>query len=203
MNRPCCCAPRLAFLKKPCLCILILLGAADSARTGAAVLEESDLQPLAAQVKRLTEALEYLGSPLDAKTQTELKAALEEKSSKIASEKIQNALEAKCLFIVNINPEMRVKVASGPARPELVEQGWRQFLVKVVNESGTTAALRAVSPNAISVYSQDGGGPRSSASDRFYRKPGQSLPLEANAHLWLALQTYDRQPLGHSPRGLP
>ena len=203
MNMQCSSAAKLAFLKKPRLGILLLLGAATSALADTPVLPESDWQPLTAQVKRLTEALEYLGSPVDAKTQAALKEALDEKSIKNAAEKIQNALDAYCLFIVNINPEMRVNVASGPAKPELVEQGWRQFLVKVVNDSGTTAALQAVSPNAVSVYSQDRGGPRSSASDQFYRKQGQSLPLADNAQLWLELQTYDAQPLGKSLSGLP
>src|SRR5262245_2960630 len=96
------------------------------------VLSESDWQPFTAQVKRITEALEYLGSPLEANTRAVLNQALAEKNPKEAAEKIQNALDAHALFVVNINPEMRVKVARGPAKPELVEQGWRQFLVKVV-----------------------------------------------------------------------
>jgi hypothetical protein len=201
MNMRCSGAPKLAFLT--CLSLLLLLGAATSASADTTVLPESDWQPFTAQVKRLTEALEYLGSPLDAKTQAALKEALDEKSINSAAGKIQNALAAHCLFIVNINPEMRVKVASGPAKPELVEQGWRHFLVKVVNDSGTTAPLRAVSPNAVAVYSQDSGGPRSSASDQFYRKPGQALPLTDDAQLWLELQTYDAPPLGKSLSGLP
>ena len=45
-------------------------------------------------------------------------------------------LDARCLAGVNINPESRVKVARGPAAAELVEQGWRVFLVKVHNEGG-------------------------------------------------------------------
>ncbi|HWY75037.1 MAG TPA: CehA/McbA family metallohydrolase, partial [Verrucomicrobiae bacterium] len=184
-------------------CIVFLLAAVTAALADAAALQDSDWQPLAAQVKRLTEAMEYLGSPFDAATQASLTEALNDKNSKNAADKIQNTLDAHCLFIVNINPEMRVKVASGPAKPELVEHGWRQFLVKVVNESGTTAALRAVSPNAVSVYSMDGGGPRTSASDQFYREKGQSLSLTNNAQLWLELQTYDAQPLGKSLSGLP
>ena len=85
----------------------------------------------------------------------------------------------------------------------MVEQGWRQFLVKVVNDSGTTAALQAVSPNAISVYSKDDGGPRGNASDQFYRKKGETLPLTDAAQLWLDLQTFDQQPLSKTLSGLP
>jgi hypothetical protein len=40
-------------------------------------------------------------------------------------------LDARCLAGVNINPESRVKVARGAAAAELVQQGWRVFLVKV------------------------------------------------------------------------
>ena len=198
-----CSAPKLIALDELRLAFLLLLGTSASALAAVVALPESDWQPFTAQVKRLTEALEYLGSPLDAKTQASLKEALAEKNLTNASEKIQSALDVHCLFIVNINPEMRVKVAAGPVKSELVEQGWRQFLVKVVNESGTTAPLRAVSPNALSVYSDEGGGPKRSASDQFYRDKGQTPTLADNAQLWLELQTYDAQPLGKNLSGLP
>ena len=158
-------------------------------------------QPFAAQVTRLIEAKDYLGSPFSADEKKAIDAAMKDTDTKRAAEKLQEILDRHCLFGVSINPEMRVKVAAGPAKAELVAQGWRQFLVKVVNDSGTTAPLQAVSPNAISVYSQDGGGPRNNDSDKFYRKKGQSLPLTDNAQLWLDLQTYDQQPLGKSLSG--
>ena len=47
---------------------------------------------------------------------------------------------------VNINPESRVKVARGPAAAELVEQGWRVFLVKVHNEGGRDRAAAGDQP---------------------------------------------------------
>ena len=43
---------------------------------------------------------------------------------------IQAALDPYCLVGININPESRVKVVPGPAKPELVRGDWRQFLVK-------------------------------------------------------------------------
>jgi hypothetical protein len=182
---------------------LILLCAAAPALASTVSLPESDWQPFTAQIKRLTEALDYLGSPLDAKERDSLSQAFTEKEVKIGVGKIQDVLDAHCLFIVNINPEMRVKVAPGGAKPELVEQGWRQFLVKVINEAGTTATLRAVSPNAVSVYTDEGGGPKRSASDQFYREKGQDLAMADNGQLWLDLQTYDAQPIGKSLGGLP
>ncbi len=190
-------------MKTRCFFLLLLFASATTVLAATTTLSESDWQPFTAQVKRLGEALDYLGSPLDEKSQTTLKEAFAEKSLTNASEKIQGVLDARCLFIVSINPEMRVKVAPGPAKPELVEQGWRQFLVKVINDSGTTAPLRAVSPNAVSVYSDEGGGPKRSASDQFYRDKGRNLPLADSAQLWLELRTYDAQPMATSLSGLP
>ncbi len=161
-----------------------------------------DWQPFVAQVTRLIEATDYLGSPFGADEKKAIAAATQDSNTNRAIEKLQTILDRHCLFGVTINPEMRVKVTAGPAKPELVEQGWRQFLVKVVNESGTTAALQAVSPNAIAVYSKDDGGPRGNASDQFYRKKGEALPLTDAAQLWLELQTFDQQPLTKTLSGL-
>src|SRR5277367_5618268 len=108
---------------------------------GATLPIEKDVewQPFAAQVNRLIEATDYLGSPFSAEEKTAIDAAMKDADTKRAAENLQTILDQHCLFGVTINPEMRVKVAAGPAKPELVEQGWRQFLVKVVNDSGTTA----------------------------------------------------------------
>ena len=178
---------------------------ASRAVWGATLPIEKDVewQPLAAQVKRLIEATDYLGSPFSADEKKEIDTAVKDADTKRAAETIQTILDRHCLFGVTINPEMRVKVAAGPAKPELVEQGWRQFLVKVVNDSGTTAELRAVSPNAISVYSEADGGPRRNSSDQYYRKKGEDLPLADAAQLWLELQSFNKQPLSQTLSGLP
>ncbi len=72
----------------------------------------------------------------------EIRTALANDDSAAAVEKIQEVLDPLCLAGVSVNPESRVKVQTGPAAKELVEQGWRVFLVKVHNEAGVTAALR-------------------------------------------------------------
>jgi hypothetical protein len=154
-------------------------------------------QPFIAQVKRLIEASEYLGSPFGAADKRALDEAIQQ-SDAAACEKIQAVLDAHCLFGVTINPENRVKVAPGPARPELVEQGWRQFLVKVQNDSGSSAPLTAVSPNAVSLFDS---GSANTASDKEYRKRGDTSPRQA-ADLWLDMQTFDKQPLKPALSGL-
>ena len=100
-----------------------------------------DLQPLAAQVRRIAEALELAGTPLSPAEKTQLNAAT-------TAAQIQELLDPKCLFGVQINPEMRVKALPGDAPATLDEHGWRVFLIKVQNDSGTTAALRVSSPQA-------------------------------------------------------
>lgn len=183
---------------------VVMVVAACSVSAAPLPIEKNvDWQPFTAQVRRLIEATDYLGSPFSASEKKDIEATMKDTETNRGSEKLQAILDRHCLFGVSINPEMRVKVAPGPAKPELVEQGWRQFLVKVVNESGTTADLQAVSPNAISVYSNEGVGPRNNESDKFYRRKGEALPLTDNAQLWLDFRMYDMQPLGKSLSGLP
>ena len=142
-----------------------------------------DLQPLIAQVKRIIAAMDYLGAPLAEDDRSALEGAfrLGDASSNEVGERIQRVLDRSCLVGVEINPEARVKVLPGPAAPELVQHGWRQFLVKVHNEAGSTAALRGASAQA--------------------RRLAGSPPEEI-ADRWLDLATFDRQPLTGTLSGL-
>src|SRR5262249_5976016 len=133
--------------------LTLLPKAADSQNL--ALVHDVEWQPLAASIRRLIDATDYLGAPFKAADKQALLAALDSAPTE-ATDKIQEILDQYCLFGVNINPESRVKVAAGPAQPELVEQGWRSFLVKVQNDAGVTAELQALSPNAQSLF--EGGG---------------------------------------------
>src|SRR6266700_7057290 len=113
------------------------------------VVANVEHQPLAAQVLRLIEALQVVGEPLPANEAAELRKLAEASSAKPAAVlEMQKILDRHCLIGVNINPESRVKALEGPAKAELVEQGWRTFLVKVQNEAGITPVLAVESPNA-------------------------------------------------------
>src|SRR5436190_1136073 len=138
------------------------------------IIDNIEFQPFAEQAKRILEASEYLGSPIA----KEDRASIEKASN---AQDIQRALDKYCLFGVHINPEMRVKVAQGEAKPALLEQGWRQFLVEVTNEAGTTATLKAESPNAQKLFNS---------------------PKEDVANRWLELQMFDQQPLAKTLSGL-
>jgi hypothetical protein len=151
-------------------------------------------QPLAASIRRLMEATDSLGSPLSAADGRDLRRALESADGSEAVEKVQEILDKYCLFAVSINPESRVKVAQGLAKPELLEQGWRIFLVKVQNEAGVTAELQAVSPNGQSLFDSEWS---KRLSDKYYKHAG----TEAR-DLWLDLVMVQGQPLRKGLSGL-
>jgi hypothetical protein len=103
------------------------------------VKPDVDPRELIAQALRVLAAAEGVGIPLSPGSVR----AVEALPPATVTEALQRMLDRWCLVDVHINPEMRVKVARGPARPLLVRRDWRAFLVKVRNEAGTTAALRA------------------------------------------------------------
>ena len=111
-----------------------------------------ELQPLAAQVQRLLDALDFLGAPLPEKDTKTLREVGDVKDKSAAINTIQDVLDAHCLAGVRITSRENIETFSGPARPELAEQGWRIFLVKVHNQGEVSGMeLRAESPAALPV----------------------------------------------------
>jgi hypothetical protein len=142
--------------------LIVLAGGSPGARGQDAlpIVSKVSLQPLSAQAKVLTDALDVLGQPLSAETKAALDKAYSAAEEADGVKAIQEALDPLCLLAVDINPEARVKVAAGPAKPLLVEQGWRAFLIKVHNQAGLTAELKADSPQAGKVYNVSQDAPR-------------------------------------------
>ncbi|MDA1142112.1 MAG: CehA/McbA family metallohydrolase [Planctomycetota bacterium] len=141
-------------------------------------ISDIEAQPLSLQVKRLVEALNYLGHPLSQDTQSTL---LNGAGSDGYAEAVQKVLDPLCLLMASINPESRVKLKQGPARPELVENGWAQFLIKVHNEAGVTAPLRVMSPNA---------------------RPVNNSPADDVVNRWLEMQLFEGPPMQPNLSGL-
>ena len=157
-----------------------------------ALAQESNFQPFAAHTRRVIETLDQLGEPLPSADRAKLLELAGSGGAGQALEKIEAVLDARCLFVVDINPEMRVKVARGPAKAELVEGGWRLFLVKLRNEAGTTAVLRTSSPQAQKVFGN--------AERQRGAPPTAPLPIEER---WLDLQLFNAQPLPSTLAGIP
>jgi hypothetical protein len=107
-----------------------------------------EAQPLASNIQRVIEAMEYLGAPLPADVRADLTRAGQARDAKT----LQERLDPRVLLAVHINPEARVKVARGPAQAVLQQAGYTPVLVKIVNESGGTGRLRIGSPQSGPVY---------------------------------------------------
>ncbi len=130
------------------LCLAILWGAKGPDAPGTEVVSVEG-QPLAANVERLSRALEYLGAPLDARLRTDLNAASRERDGR----RIQELLDPECLATLRINPEERVKVSRGAASARLRQGGYTPVILKVVNAAEVTKRLKLGSPQAGPVYS--------------------------------------------------
>jgi hypothetical protein len=121
------------------------------------VIADVERQPFVAATRRVTEALSYAGAPLSPEIVAGLERASKLDDDRQAVRAIQELLDPLCLAFVHINPESRVRVQEGPVAKELMQQGWRAFLVKVHNEAGINPPLQIESPNALPVYQQGKG----------------------------------------------
>ena len=168
--------------------VVISVGFTDELR----LVREVEFQPLASATQRLIEALEYLGSPLSEDDLSAIKEAMISEDHTQAIVDIQKILDPYCLTGVNINPESRVKVKEGPTNKELMQRGWRTFLVKVHNEAGVTAPLAAESANAAPLYKRSTG-----SAD-----PEMTVPKSDIPHRFLDIVVYANPPLKASLSGL-
>ena len=164
----------------PSILILSLLSL-PSAAAPLPQVHDVEVQPLMVQVKRLQEALDYLGAPLSDEAKASLAKAAETTDDREAKRLVQETLDPLCLAMVKISPESRVKLAPGPAAPLLDEQGWRLFLIKVHNLAGVTAPLRCQSEQA---------------------KPLAESSAAELRDRWLEIQMFDRRPLAKGLSGL-
>ncbi len=173
-------------------CILLLTFTTIGFTDELNLVTEVEFQPLAAATQRFIEALDYLGSPLSEDDLSAIEKALVSEDHQQAIADIQKILDAYCLAGVNINPESRVKVQEGPVNKELMQQGWRTFLVKVHNEAGVTAPLAAESANSAPLYKRSTGRP----------DPEMTVSKSDIPHRFLDIEVYANPPLKASLSGL-
>jgi hypothetical protein len=161
-----------SFVAVTLFCAMNMAAAQDGASLP--LVKDVESQPLLAQVRRVVEALDFLGVPLRETDRAGLEATFREMDAARAVSGIQNILDRYCLVGVELTSDKEISAKNGPAAKELVEQGWTQFLIKVHNPMGLTGPLRAASPNAL-------------------RLAG-SPPGEVQSR-WLDLQMFNQQPL--------
>ena len=145
------------------------------------MIEGMDAQPLLLQTQRLVEALDHLGQPLSDEAKQALTEASNDQNDANVIAKVQVTLDSLCIAHVQINPESRVKVAGGLAPLELVQHGWRAFLVKVHNEAGVTHPLVAASKQAQPLH----GSPSKDIRDR-----------------WMDLEVFTNRPMAPTLSGV-
>lgn len=154
-----------------------------------------DGQPLGANLVRLVTALNLLGTPLPDSLTKPLQTAIDARDS----DKMQEIIDSQILFVVQINPEERVKVLRGPTKATLQQHGFTPVLVKILNDSTTTKRLHIVSPQAGAVYA---------GVAKLSMQRQQSLELTENENKsgskerFLSVEMYDQPPMTNRLSGL-
>jgi hypothetical protein len=159
---------------------------------GLPIVFDVEQQPLVAATERLIEALKYVGAPLSDADETALRAAMTNSDAKVSIRGIQQVLDQHCVAAITISAESRVKVAEGPVKKELVQQGWRTFLLKVYNNAGINPVLVAESPNAAPQFRRS----------RNTKRPKIDITAADVAQRFLSIEMYNKQPLKPKLSGL-
>jgi hypothetical protein len=135
--------------------VAVILALAYQSRSGtetpAAPETDIPLQPVALQISRLQNTMEFLGQPRP-RQKRQLADAVANDSESVAVSAIQMALDPFVLAVVDINAESWVKVQHGAARSEVVQNGSRFFLVEVNNRAHVTSRLTVISKNSGPVF---------------------------------------------------
>ncbi len=152
-------------------------------------------QPLGANVLRLLEAIEFLGSPPPVKTAD----ALREAAGAGDARRIQEILDAHVLLAVDLGFDGKTRTSRGPAPAAIQQAGFTPAVVKVLNPGGLTVPLRPVSPQAGPVYS---------GTAELTMRRMEQLPLLDNQNTgrdpgrFLALELHTMPPMASALYGL-
>lgn len=99
-----------------------------------------DPQPYFANVKRALEALEKLGAPVAANDVRQI-GGLARQNDAAAVSAAEEILGRYTLATLSVGPNDATHIVAGGAPRQLIEQGWRMFLVRVENPSAKTDSL--------------------------------------------------------------
>lgn len=154
-----------------------------------------DGQPLGANLSRVISSMKMLGTPFADALSQSLAQAINARDS----EQMQKLIDAQVLFVLQINPEERVKVQRATARVTLQQHGFTPVLIKVLNDSTATKRLRIVSPQSGAVYA---------GVAKLSMQRQQSLELIENENKnqskerFLAVEMFDQPPMTDRLSGL-
>lgn len=174
------------------LCLVAALRLGSQEHQHPATAAPVALQPMAQQARQLTEALNYLGEPLTDAEQRRVNDAIGMPDEAAAVEALEAVFDSHVLVNIGINAEGRVKVEQGRSKPDLIEEGARLFLVKIVNDAHVTSELNVVSPNSGNVFIRSNGQP----------DPPITLTPQASKDRWADISLVQQPPMRKRLSGL-
>jgi len=173
--------------------VVLAAGHLKAASAQSASTPTVPLQPFADQVRQLESTLSFLGQPLSSASLEAINTAFASADPQTAVAQAAAELDKYAIAVVTINAESRVSVQRGSAPADLIQDGTRLFLVKVVNLAGVTAHLAVESPNSGDVYIQSRGSP----------EPASKLSNAQVTERWAEIAFYDKPPLEERLSGFP
>jgi hypothetical protein len=156
-------------------------------------------QPYCASVGRVIEALRSMGTPLSFVDADRVKQLIGTPSAESVLT-IETILAHYTLIRVRIDRDRTVSTTPGGSRRELVEQGWRSFLIRVDNRAGLTNALTSISDAAIEEGSlaRQGGVNREPPLAK-----GNLFGPKDYAQRWMGFKFYTNHPIDRQLSGIP
>lgn len=165
-------------------CTVLILGISHTRLAAQGPLPQCDTvekQPLLLLTNRLAEALESIGSPLSKSDLQKLAQLNEHKQDLDVTREVQRILDPRCAMAVEILADGTVKPTKAMAELQLEENGWRTFLIKIVNRAGVASKFRIESPNA---------------------RPIPHGPADDIENRWMALSLFEGRPMLPNLSGL-
>jgi len=137
-------------------------------------------QPVLEGFARLTEALARAGEPFPASPLAQIERLIANGQLDDAARAALELLSLRVLLEVSITAEARVSVRRRMPQADLIQGGWRLYLVRVLNPALVPGKLGASSPQALPPFSV-GDAPPTTRGDAALR--------------WLSLDVHDIAPL--------
>lgn len=165
---------------------------------GALAAEQA--QPLLGLFQRVAESLARAGEPLPASEVGRIDSQVAAGQLAEAARAAVALLQTRVLLTASITPEARVSVKRGLLRPQLVQGGWRLFLVRVDNPALVPGKLGASSASAIPA---NGLNPPGATPGGSMGQEGVPTTRGDLALRWLDLDVHDLAPLDAALEALP
>lgn len=167
----------------------------------ATTIDPAFAQPLLAQARRVIATFARIGEPLAAESIAAIDALAAQGDIGAAANRAAALFEQHTLLIASVTGEARVSVKQGKAPPQLVQSGWRSFLVRVDNPSMVPGTLTISSPQALPLNNLYPAGHNHGA----HTAPNSAAPVSAGdaTQRWLDLEVFDAAPLPATLDPLP